>query len=119
MKNLNMKIRFDAERFLAPVLNVVEGLIRQQLAGVPILHRERSDDGKSHEATIVYMHSVRREREGYRCRFFIVAYDHRPGETPPKGPVRAYIMEYPLITKSSRIRGSEYTVPELESPWAT
>lgn len=118
MKYVNLRLLFNPEPFLAKAFDAAECLIRLQLAGVPIMHLELSEDGTSHVCNVVYMHSIRREREGYRCRFHVIAYDHQPGEKPPRGPVRAYLMEYPLIKVSDRGRAYEYTVPTLEHPWA-
>lgn len=118
MKFVNLRLALNAEPFLEKVFSVTERLINLQFFDVPILHMEPAADGESLTGTVVYMHSIRREREGFRCRFFLVAYTHKQGETPPKGPVQAYIMEYPLIQRSSRLSGWEYTVPTLEHPWA-
>lgn len=118
MKYVNLRLLFNPEPWLQGCFNAAEALIRTQLFDVPILHKELRDDLQAVIGTIVYMHSIRQEREGYRCRFHVIAYEHKIGETPPRGPVRAYLMEYPLITLKNKGRVAEYTVPTLEAPWA-
>lgn len=105
------------EPLLGHIFDMVGRLIALQLFDVPIHHKETDDDGTSTLTSVVYLHTVRQAREGFRCRYSVVAYLHRRGGSPIPGPARVFIMEYPLIKISDKGRRAEYTVPVLERPW--